>query len=89
MKEQIDLAIERLIDQALAEKLVTFDKHGVGGFDLNAELLPVGITFDRLGLYDAILLNGNGSAQVRKRKNGRTSIVFNIDPIVEYEGKAL
>lgn len=86
MKEQIDLQVERLIEQALKAHLVRFNRHGVGAFDITADQLPTGITFDRLGLYDALLLNGNGSAQIRKRKRGPISIVFNIDPEVGYEG---
>lgn len=84
MKTQIDRQIERLIDQALAEKLVRFNRHGVGSFEIAATLLPESITFDRLGLYDAILLSGNGSAQVRNRKRGPITITFDIDPEVTY-----
>jgi len=84
MKELIDRQIERLIDQALDEKLVRFNRHGVGSFEVTAALLPESITFDRLGLYDAILLNGNGSAQVRNRKRGPITITFDIDPEVAY-----
>lgn len=80
----IDMQIEKLIDTALAQKIVSFNKHGVGGFYLTIDQLPDGITFDRHGLYDATLLNGNGVAQIRKRKRGPISCVFSIDPVVEY-----
>lgn len=72
----IDQQIERLIDQAMATKVARFNRHGVGAFEVCAGDLPEGITFDRLGLYDASILSGNGQAQVRNRKRGPISITF-------------
>jgi len=82
-KQQYDLAIERLIDQALAEKVVTYNRYGVGGFTLDPSLLPADLPIDRYGCYDSIILSGNGSAQTHKR-GGRCYITFNIDPEVNY-----
>jgi hypothetical protein len=82
-KQQYDLVIENLIDRALRERVVIYNRHGVGSFDLNPSLLPAGLPLDRYGCYDSLILNGNGSAQTHKR-GGRCYITFNIDPEVEY-----
>ena len=78
-KQQYDRAIERLIDQALAEKVVTYNRHGVGSFSLDPSLLPADLPTDKYGCYDSIILSGNGSAQTRN-KGGRCYIMFDIDP---------
>lgn len=82
-KQQYDLAIERLIDQALAEKVVTYNRYGVGSFTLDPSMLPADLPVDRYGCYDSFILSGNGSAQTRN-KGGRCYIMFDIDPEVTY-----
>lgn len=75
--QQIDRQIEKLIDQAMATSTVSYNRHGVGHFEVRRADLPEGISFDQLGLYDATILSGNGQAQVRNRKRGSVSITFN------------
>lgn len=82
----IEQYIEQLIDQASAQQIIRFNRYGVGAFDVDAATLPQGLVFERLGLCDVTILNGNGCAQIRKRKQGPTTITFNIDPEVHYEG---
>lgn len=75
--QQIDQQIEKLIDHAMAASAVSYNRHGAGHFEVSKADLPEGILFDRLGLYDATILSGNGQAQVRNRKRGSVSITFN------------
>lgn len=81
----IDQQIESLINDAIGQNIVRYNRHGLGGFEIAADQLPQDITFDRLGLYDATLLNGNGCAQLRKRKRGPITITFSIEPEIVAE----
>jgi hypothetical protein len=85
-KQQYDLAIERLVDQALAEKVVKYNRYGVGSFSLDPSLLPADLPTDRYGCYDSFICSGNGCAQTRN-KGGRCYITFNIEPEFEFDGK--
>lgn len=73
--------IDALVNEALEQKLVTFNKHGVGAFNVSLDLLPSDLKFDRLNLHDVTGMNGNLTAQIRRRK-GYASVVFNV----EFEG---
>lgn len=75
-KQQYDLAIEQLIDQALTENVVTYNRYGVGSFTLDPSLLPSDLPTDRYGCYDSFIWNGNGCAQTCNR-GGRCYITFN------------
>ncbi len=87
MTHHIDTIATGLIDNAIARNAVTFNRHGVGSFTIDAATEAL-FTFDKkYHVYDG-LMDGPvaGNFQVRQSSKRRAAyIIFNIDePEIEY-----
>jgi hypothetical protein len=84
--EDTNRAIEHLIETAYQQKITRTNVHGVSAFDMLIADLPSWLVFDRMNLCDVVIMDGNGSAQVRRRpRKGTATVVYDIQPVITFE----